>query len=110
MWFGQELWMCKIFEYQVRWNMFDVGMDLIGIKYFISQMRDPEKMITKDPDFLPLFSDDDGGILTGTQIVFDMESKEYGTRIVNLENFRDNDFQYENKFTKFGYKVYNREI
>jgi hypothetical protein len=73
-------------------------------------MQSPDKMKTNEPDFLPLFSNDDKNNVIGTQLVFHMENKEYGTRIVNLENFGKDDYQYENKFTTFGYKVYNREI
>ena len=67
-------------------------IDLISIKYFISQMRSPDKLKTNEPDFLPLFSNDGKNDVIGTQLVFHMENKEYGTRIVNLENFAKDDY------------------
>jgi hypothetical protein len=31
-------------------------------------------------------------------------------RIINLENFKDDDFNYGNDFTQFGYKIYDKDI
>ena len=30
--------------------------------------------------------------------------------IINLENFKIKDFQFQNEFTQFGYKIYNKKF
>lgn len=71
----------------------------------------PDKLKTNDPHLLPLFeTGNDQTSIVGTQLVFKLDDENYGKKIVNMENFKEKDFQYENKFTLFGYKVYNRDL
>jgi hypothetical protein len=71
----------------------------------------PDKLKTNDPHLLPLFeTGNDQTSIVGTQLVFKLDDENYGKKIVNMENFKEKDFQYENNFTLFGYKVYNRDL
>ena len=87
-------------------------LDLIGAKYFICQMGDLEEQNTsRPPEFLPLYKiKTKGRVVRGTQLVFFMDDGQDSKRLVDFENFEDEEFQYINNFTRFGYKIYNRDI
>ena len=55
-------------------------MDLIGLKYVISQLNDSRKLATKYCQFLPLYKDTPMKRLKyeifGTQLVFKMENEQ----------------------------------
>ena len=57
---------------------------------------------------MPLF--DQRNEIIGTQIFFKLRNEKRCPRIYSLKNFRDHDWQHENKYCRFGYKVYNKEI
>lgn len=113
-WFGDLIWRAKIVEFRIYWlekddtdakhPKFDTEVELIGIKDIVGTMREGTETVISRADFYPLY--DHNFCVIGTQILYKMKGSG-ALKILNLENFKDQDFQFSNKYCKFGYKIYN---
>ena len=80
-------------------------VEIVGIKYFIAQVPDPEREKVKLFEFLPLF--DKNLELIGSQLLFQMMNGEM--RAFNLKNLKKSEYGYQNEYARFDYKIFNRD-